>query len=67
MTTTDTIDLKPEERTRCEVWTRVMGYHRPVAAFNPGKRSEHAERRQFCEQPQGHGVVRRPARSMAAA
>ena len=32
------------ERTRCEVWTRVMGYHRPVAAWNPGKRSEHAER-----------------------
>lgn len=32
------------ERTRCEVWTRVMGYHRPVAAWNPGKQSEHGER-----------------------
>lgn len=41
--------LKPEERTRCEVWTRVMGYHRPVAAFNPGKQSEHRERRHFTE------------------
>lgn len=37
------------ERTRCEIWTRVMGYHRPVAAFNPGKRSEHRERRLFRE------------------
>jgi len=22
------------KRTRCEVYTRVMGYHRPVSAFN---------------------------------
>jgi hypothetical protein len=43
------IELRDEERTRCEVWTRVMGYHRPVAAFNPGKRSEHHERLYFVE------------------
>ena len=43
------IELPEEERTRCEVWTRVMGYHRPVAAWNPGKQSEHAERRYFME------------------
>ncbi len=43
------IELKDEERTRCEVWTRVMGYHRPVAAFNPGKQSEHSERTFFRE------------------
>jgi anaerobic ribonucleoside-triphosphate reductase len=42
--------LLPEaQRQRCEVWTRVMGYHRPVAAFNPGKQSEHRERRHFTE------------------
>ena len=41
--------LKEEERTRCEVWTRVMGYHRPVASFNKGKKSEHRERRFFVE------------------
>lgn len=41
--------LNEQERTRCEVWTRVMGYHRPVSAFNAGKRSEHAERKQFRE------------------
>lgn len=44
-----TIKLDDEERTRCEVWTRVMGYHRPVSAWNPGKQSEHAERRYFVE------------------
>ena len=41
--------LKDEERTRFEVWTRVMGYHRPVTSFNKGKQSEHRERRHFVE------------------
>ena len=44
-----TIELQDEERTRCEVWTRVMGYHRPVSAFNPGKQSEQTERLCFDE------------------
>ena len=59
------IELKTEERTRCEVWTRVMGYHRPVSAFNAGKRSEHRERRYFSECPQGHGTVAVPRRAAA--
>ena len=46
---TDTVELPEEARTRCEVWTRVMGYHRPVAAWNPGKKSEHADRRFYRE------------------
>ncbi len=41
--------LKPEERTHCEVWTRVMGYHRPTSSFNIGKKSEHKERKHFTE------------------
>lgn len=41
--------LSENERQRCEVWTRVMGYHRPVTAFNPGKQSEHRERRHYTE------------------
>lgn len=44
-----TIELKDEERTRCEVWTRVMGYHRPLTSFNPGKQSEHDQRKFFVE------------------
>ncbi len=33
----------------CEVWTRVMGYHRPKSSFNTGKKSEYAERTCFNE------------------
>jgi anaerobic ribonucleoside-triphosphate reductase len=43
------IELTDEERQPCEVWTRVMGYHRPVSQFNVGKQSEHRERRHFRE------------------
>ena len=53
MSSTTAIELSPEERTRCEVWTRVMGYHRPVSAFNAGKRAEHADRLYFSECPEG--------------
>ena len=48
----DTIVLDDTERQPCEVWTRVMGYHRPVSSFNIGKKGEHYERRFFREQPQ---------------
>ena len=46
---TDDIVLSDEERQPCEVWTRVMGYHRPVASFNIGKKGEHGERKFFQE------------------
>ena len=36
------IILKDEERQKCEIWTRVMGYYRPVSEFNIGKKSEHS-------------------------
>ena len=45
------IELTDAERQPCEVWTRVMGYHRPVASFNIGKQGEHSERRFFVEAP----------------
>ena len=47
---TNVISLADNERQRCEVWTRVMGYHRPVASFNVGKKGEHSERRFFREE-----------------
>ena len=46
---TKNIVLKDEERTRCEIWTRVMGYYRPVSAFNKGKQSEYFDRKYFNE------------------
>ncbi len=42
--------LTNSERQPCEVWTRVMGYHRPIVSFNPGKQAEHHERTYFKEQ-----------------
>ncbi len=44
-----TITLTDDERQRCEVWTRVMGYHRPMASFNTGKKGEFLERTYFDE------------------
>lgn len=44
----NTQDLE-SQRTRCEVWTRVMGYHRPVSHFNTGKKAEHYGRKHFVE------------------
>lgn len=41
--------MKDEGRTRCEIWTRVMGYHRPLSHFNPGKKAEFEERKCFKE------------------
>jgi hypothetical protein len=41
--------LAEHERQRCEIWTRVMGYHRPMASFNIGKQGEFNERRYFVE------------------
>ncbi|NQY53467.1 MAG: hypothetical protein HRT42_07820 [Campylobacteraceae bacterium] len=38
-----------KKRTKCIVYTRVMGYHRPVESFNIGKKAEHKERIKFCE------------------
>lgn len=37
------------KRTKCVVYTRVMGYLRPVESFNLGKKGEHKERVQFVE------------------
>ncbi|WP_434638326.1 anaerobic ribonucleoside-triphosphate reductase [Sulfurimonas sp. NW7] len=38
-----------EQRQKCIVYTRVMGYHRPVESFNLGKTGEHRQRKQFKE------------------
>jgi hypothetical protein len=35
------------KRQRTEVWTRVMGYFRPVSGFNKGKKSEYVSRKEF--------------------
>ena len=37
------LQLHEERRTKCLVYTRVMGYHRPVESFNIGKKGEHKQ------------------------
>lgn len=41
--------IPEHDRQPCEVWTRVMGYHRPTGSFNIGKKGEFAERKYFNE------------------
>lgn len=36
-------------RTACEVFSRSMGFIRPISNFNIGKRSEFEERKTFVE------------------
>ncbi len=51
------IRLNDTERQQCEIWTRVMGYFRPVSAFNIGKKAEYAERVCFSEKKAVKKVV----------
>lgn len=49
MTDREILERFRTDRQPCEIWTRVMGYHRPVHAWNPGKQAEHKARRFFRE------------------
>jgi len=32
---------------RCEIWSRVSGYYRPVSDWNRGKKEEFKQRKKF--------------------
>lgn len=32
---------------KCEIWSRVVGYFRPISDWNRGKRQEFVERKMF--------------------
>lgn len=36
-----------EKRQPCEVYSRVVGYIRPVDQWNPGKQSEYHDRKEY--------------------
>ena len=38
-------DGSVKKRTKCEVFSRVVGYIRPVHQWNPGKQSEFSDRK----------------------
>lgn len=37
------------ERTKCEIWSRVVGYFRPVEQWNDGKKEKFFERKTFAK------------------
>ncbi len=39
-------------RTKCEIWSRSVGYLRPVEQWNEGKQEEFADRETFDRQLQ---------------
>ncbi|WP_419764753.1 MAG: anaerobic ribonucleoside-triphosphate reductase [Arcobacter sp.] len=49
MNNQELLEKSTSKRTRCIVYTRVMGYHRPVESFNIGKKGEHKQRIKFIE------------------
>jgi len=49
LTKEEILEQLKEKRQKCIVYTRVMGYHRPVESFNIGKKSEHKQRKHFKE------------------
>ena len=49
MSNNEILALLESKRQKCIVYTRVMGYHRPIESFNIGKTGEHRQRVQFQE------------------
>jgi len=49
MSNDNILKISEDKRTKCIVYTRVMGYHRPVESFNIGKKGEHKERKFFIQ------------------
>jgi len=39
--------IPESKRTKCEVYSRVVGYLRPVSQYNGGKKSEFKDRKNF--------------------
>ncbi len=49
MSKTEILNKLNDKRQKCTVYTRVMGYHRPIESFNVGKTGEHRQRKQFIQ------------------
>jgi hypothetical protein len=42
-----TKSMPTKQRTRCEVYQRIVGYLRPVSQWGPGKVAEKADKKYF--------------------
>ena len=49
MTDKEILKKLENKRTKCVIYTRVMGYHRPTETFNIGKKGEFNQRNHFVE------------------
>lgn len=49
MSDQEILEKLKDKRTKCLVYTRVMGYCKPTENFNMGKKGEHKERMMFVE------------------
>lgn len=47
MKTTKTTTKTTKKRTPCEVYSRIVGYLRPVSQWNPGKEAEFKKRKEY--------------------
>ena len=56
MTSELILEQLKEKRTKCTVYTRVMGYLRPVESFNTGKKGEFMERELFTQEKADQGM-----------
>jgi ribonucleoside-triphosphate reductase len=45
---------------KCEVYTRIVGYHRPTKHWHRGKKSEFDERKAFNLSPRAAGHFHEP-------
>jgi hypothetical protein len=57
----ETAEMKGSQaskRVRCEVYSRIVGYLRPVRDWNEGKQQEFADRKAFAV-PRGEGLGER--------
>ena len=50
MTNEEELEKEKDKRTLCEIFSRVMGYLRPVSQYNIGKKQEFADRKWFKEE-----------------
>ncbi len=59
----------PTCNAQCEIWSRIVGYFRPVDQWNKGKQSEYDERSEYCintaQLAQEEGVVVEPTPAVA--
>lgn len=39
--------MEQKKRQKCEVYSRVVGYYRPVEQWNEGKQAEFTERKEY--------------------